>query len=138
MRQKSYERVRFPIQKQSRNSEILYLPKKRLEKALELIGALDHDKTFRLCVCVCVFFWREEINIMWKSCKVFLFLKLIHNQIRQYISLPSIVVTNRHSIVIAAERSVITLVVNMSTLSTCEFNWKGLNESAFPAHLYLS
>ena len=76
MRQKSYERVRFPIQKQSecvnkyqvdaRNSEILYLPKKRLEKALELISALDHDKTFRLCVCV--FFWREEINIMWKSC----------------------------------------------------------------------
>ena len=50
MRQKSYERVRFPIQKQSRNSEILHLPKKRLEKALELIGALDHDKTFRLCV----------------------------------------------------------------------------------------
>ena len=67
MRQKSYERVRFPIQKQLRNSEILYLPKKRLEKALELIGALDHDKTFRLCVCV-FFFWREEINIMWKSC----------------------------------------------------------------------
>ena len=56
-------------------------------------------------------------------------------QIRQYISLPSIVVTNRHSIVIAAERSVITLVVNMST---CKYNWKGLNESAFPAHLYLS
>ena len=25
-------------------------PKKGLEKALELIGALDHDKTFRLCV----------------------------------------------------------------------------------------
>ena len=57
------------------------------------------------------------------------------HRIREYISLPSIVVTNRHSIVIAAERSVITLVVNMST---CKYNWKGLNESAFPAHLYLS
>ena len=46
-----------------------------------------------------------------------------------------IVVTNWHSIVIAAEGSVITLVVNTST---CKYNWKGLNESAFPAHLYLS
>ena len=66
--------------------------------------------------------------------KMFVF-KVNTYQIRQYISLPSIVVTNRHSIVIAAERSVITLVVNMST---CKYNWKGLNESAFPAHLYLS
>ena len=59
MRQKSYQRVRFLIQKQSecvtkyqvdmRKSEILYLLKKGLEKALELIGALDHGKTFRLC-----------------------------------------------------------------------------------------
>ena len=32
-----------------RKSEILYLLKKGLEKALELIGALDHGKTFRLC-----------------------------------------------------------------------------------------
>ena len=39
----------------------------------------------------------------------------------------AIVITNRHSIVIATERSVITLVVNMST---CKYNWKGLNESA--------
>ena len=109
-----------------RKSEILYLLKKGLEKALELIGALDHGKTFRLC-----FFWREETNIiMWGRCFVF---KVNTYQIRQYISLPSIVVTN--SIVIAAERSVITLVVNMST---CKYNWKGLNESAFPAHLYLS
>ena len=82
------------------------------------------------CVCVCVFlFWQEEINIlMWGSC---LFFKFYTYQIRQYISLPSILVTNRHSIVIAAERSVITLVVNMGT---CKYNWKGLNESAFPAH----
>ena len=75
MRQKSYERVRFPIQKQSRNSEILYLPKKRLEKALELIGALDHDKTFRLCVCVCVFFFfarRNQYNVE-KLLSVFVF-----------------------------------------------------------------
>ena len=77
----------------------------------------------------CVFFGGKEINVL------ILFLKLIHLKFRQYISLPSIVVTNRHSIVIAAERSVITLVVNMST---CKYNWKGLNESAFPAHLYLS
>ena len=33
-----------------RKSEILYLLKKGLEKALELIGALDHDKTFPLRV----------------------------------------------------------------------------------------
>ena len=33
------------------------------------------------------------------------------------------------------ELSVITLVVN---ISTSNYNWKGLNESAFPAHLYLS
>ena len=56
-------------------------------------------------------------------------------QIRQYISLPSIVVTNWHSVVIAAEPNVITLVVN---ISTCTYNWKGLiNESTLPAHLYL-
>ena len=65
---------------------------------------------------------------------VFVF-KVNTYQIRQYLSLPSIVVTNRHSIVIATEWSVITLVVNMST---CKYNWKGLNEFAFPAHLYLS
>ena len=57
------------------------------------------------------------------------------HRIREYISLPSIVVTNRHSIVIAAEPSVITLVVN---ISTCNYNWKGLNEPSFTAHLYLS
>ena len=44
-------------------------------------------------------------------------------------------VTNWHSIVIAAEGSIITLIVNMNT---CKYNWKGLNESTFPAHLYLS
>ena len=33
-------------------------------------------------------------------------------------------VTNWHSIVIAAEGSIITLVVNMNT---CKYNWKGLN-----------
>ena len=48
-----------------RNSEILYLPYK-------LIGALDHDKPFRLC-----FFWREE-NQHTNVGKLFLFLKLIH------------------------------------------------------------
>ena len=68
MRQKSYQRVRFLIQKQSecvtkyqvdmRKSEILYLLKKGLEKALELIGALDHGKTFRLC-----FFFGEKKSI---------------------------------------------------------------------------
>ena len=75
MRQKSYERVRFPIQKQSRNSKILYLPKKRLEKALELIGPLDHDKTFRVCVCVCVLFFlarRNQYNVE-KLLSVFVF-----------------------------------------------------------------
>ena len=56
-------------------------------------------------------------------------------QIRQYISLPSIVVTNWLSVVIAAEQNVITLVV---ITRTCTYNWKGLiNESTFPAHLYL-
>ena len=38
-------------------------------------------------------------------------------------------------VVITAEPSVITLVVN---ISTCNYNWEGLNESPFPAHLYLS
>ena len=46
---------------------------------------------------------------------------------------PSIVVTNRRSAVIAAEPSVIALVVN---ISTCNYNQKSLNGS-FPAHLYL-
>ena len=46
-----------------------------------------------------VFFWREETNILlWGRCFVF---KVNTYQIPQYISLPSIVVTN--SIVIAAE-----------------------------------
>ena len=72
MRQKSYERVRFPIQKQSRNSEILYLPKKRLEKALEFIGALDHDKTFRLCVGVFFLARRNQYNVE-KLLSVFVF-----------------------------------------------------------------
>ena len=87
-----------------------------MEKALELTGALNHDK---------------KINIL----MFFVSVKVNTHQIGQYISLPSIVVTNRHSVVIAAERNVITLVVNMCT---CKYNWKGLNESAFPAHLYLS
>ena len=57
-----------------------------MEKALELIGALDHDETFRLC-----FFWQEEIKIvMWGRCFAF---KVNTYQIRQYIRLPSIVVT---------------------------------------------
>ena len=47
-----------------------------MEKALQLIGALDHGKTFRLC-----FFWREEINIlMRRRCFVF---KVNTYQIRQ-------------------------------------------------------
>ena len=57
-----------------RNSEILYLPSKWSEKALELIGALDHDKTFRLC-----FFWLEGINIpMWGRCFAFKSNSTIH------------------------------------------------------------
>ena len=75
----------------------------------------------------CVFLARR--NQYTNVGKMFLFLKLTHIKF-----LPPIVVTNRHSIVIAAERSVITLVVNMTT---CKYNWKGLNESAFPAHSYL-
>ena len=58
--------------------------------------------------------------------KMFLFLRLVHFKFYMYL----IFVTNRHSAVIAAELSVITLVVNIST----SYNWKGLNESAFPAH----
>ena len=46
------------------------------------------------------------------------------------IHIPTIVVTNWHSIVLAAEPCEVTLVVNISTSS---YNWKGLNES-FPAH----
>ena len=46
-------------------------PKNDWEKALELIGALDHDQTFRLC-----FFGREEININGR--KLFLLLKVTH------------------------------------------------------------
>ena len=76
------------------------------------------------------FFFLARRN-QYKCGEVVFVFKLNTYQIRQYISLPSIVVI----IVIAAERSVITLVVNMST---CKYNWKGLNESAFPAHLYLS
>ena len=38
-------------------------------------------------------------------------------------------------VVITAEPSVITLVVNISTRN---YNWEGLNESPFPTHLYLS
>ena len=78
----------------------------------------------------CFFFFLARRN-QYKCGEVVFVFKLNTYQIRQYISLPSIVVI----IVIAAERSVITLVVNMST---CKNNWKGLNESAFPAHLYLS
>ena len=63
--------------------------------------------------------------------KMFLSLKLVHFKFYMYL----IVVTNRHSVVIAVELSIITLVVN---ISTSYYNWKGLNESAFPAHLYLS
>ena len=50
---------------------------------------------------------------------------------RQYISLPSIVVTNRHSVVIAAERSVITLVVNMST---CKYKAEALWLGCWRSH----
>ena len=48
-------------------------PKKGLEKALELIGALDHDKTFRFC-----FFFLARRNQYTNVGKMFLFLKLIH------------------------------------------------------------
>ena len=69
---------------------------------------------------------------MWGRCFAF---KVNTYQIRQYISSPSIVVTNWLSVVIAAEPNVITLVVNISTRT---YNWKGLiNESTLPAHLYL-
>ena len=64
----------------------------------------------------CVFFG-EKKSIYQCGEVVFVF-KVNTCQIRQYISLPSIVVRNRHSIMIAAERSVITLVVNMSTCTT--------------------
>ena len=43
-----------------------------MEKALELIGALDHDKTFRL------FFFLARRNQYTNVGKLFLFLKLIH------------------------------------------------------------
>ena len=46
----------------------------------------------------------------------------------------SIVVTNWHSLEIAAEPNIVTIVVN---IRTCNYNCKGLNETAFPAHLYL-
>ena len=82
--------------------------------------------------------WRRHQNslVLWIVTKHFacvfnfLFLKLTHVKFDN-----SIVLINRHSIVITAEGSVITLVLNMGT---CKDNWKGLNESAFPAHLYLS
>ena len=102
-----------------RNSEILYPPIKWLEKALELIGTLDHEKPFFLCI------FSEKKSIYQRGEDVFVF-KVTH----QYI--PSIVVTNRHNIVIAAEPRVVTLVVN---ISTCSYNWKDLSES-FPAHLH--
>ena len=79
--------------------------------------------------CVFNFFFARR-NQYTNVGKTFLFLKLTHIKFDN-----SIVLINRHSIVIAAERSVITLVLNMGT---CKDNWKGLNESAFPAHLYLS
>ena len=46
----------------------------------------------------------------------------------------SIVVANWHSVEIAAEPNIVTLLVN---IRTCNYNCKGLNETAFPAHLYL-
>ena len=76
----------------------------------------------------CVFLARR--NQYTNVGKMFFFLNLIRIK-----CLPSIVVTNRPSIVIAAERNVIAFVVNMSTY---KYNWEGLNESAFPAYLYLS
>ena len=79
--------------------------------------------------CVLNFFFARR-NQYTNVGKTFLFLKLTHIKFDN-----SIVLINQHSIVIAAERSVITLVLNMGT---CKDNWKGLNESEFPAHLYLS
>ena len=79
--------------------------------------------------CVFNFFFARR-NQYTNVGKTFLFLKLTHIKFDNLI-----VLINRHSIVIAAERSVITLVLNMGK---CKDNWKGLNESAFPAHLYLS
>ena len=90
-----------------RNSEILYPPTKWLEKALELIGTLDHEKTF------CSRIFGEKKSIYQDGEDAFVF-KVTH----QY--LPSIAVTNRHNIVIAAEPRVVTLVVN---ISTCSYNW---------------
>ena len=43
---------------------------------------------------------------------------------KMFLMLFRIGVTNWHGIVIAAEGSIITLVVNMNT---CKYNWKGLN-----------
>ena len=99
----------------------------QLEKALELIDPLDHNKTF----CLCLFLGGggaegEKKSIYQRGEDVFVF-KVNTYQI-QYI--PSIVVTKRHGVVIAAEPNVVNI-------STCNYNWKGLNESAFPAHLYL-
>ena len=51
--------------------------------------------------------------------KMFLSLKLVHFKFYMYL----IVVTNRQTVVIAAELNVITLVVN---ISTSYYNWKGL------------
>ena len=76
----------------------------------------------------CVFLARR--NQYTNVGKMFLLLKLIHIK-----RLPSIVVRNWHSVVIAAEPNVITVVVN---ISKCTYNWKGfINESTFPPHLYL-
>ena len=122
MRQKSYERVsakrvRFPTQKtdkssecvnkyHARHSESLYPPAKRLEKALEFTGAMDHDKTS----CLCIFGEKKSIYQRGQAV-LFLSYSPIH--------IPSIVVTNWNSIVPAAKPSVVTLVVN---ISTCSYN----------------
>ena len=101
-----------------RHSDILYPPTKWLEKALELIAALDHDKTF--CWC----FWRGDINMpTWGRCFCF----------KSYISIHTFDSFDRchnRSTAIPAEPSVVILVVN---ISTCNYNWKCLNKS-FPAH----
>ena len=88
MRQKSYERVsakrvRFPTQKtdkssecvnkyHARHSESLYSPAKRLEKALEFTGAMDHDKTS----CLCIFGEKKSI---YQRGQAVLFFKLLTN-----------------------------------------------------------
>ena len=83
-----------------------------IRKALELIGALDHDKTF----CFFLASRNQNTNVG----KMVLFFKVktyiyIYIYITNSVSIPSIVVTNRQSAVIAAEPSVIALVENIST-----------------------